>query len=152
MRITWGSAITAGITASVAIVLFTFLISKFLGLAAIDITRDLGAAFSAKSPYLVGSMVLAFLGVFWAALFALLYHRIPGNAVSKGMVYGLIVGVLSLSVLPKVLVTMNTIVGASTPYLATPFSFNQQTIITLVAYMVFGITLAWSYRPAEMRD
>lgn len=149
MRITWGSTITAGITASVAVVLFLVLIPQLLGMGAIDITRDMGMAFSTSSPYVAGSIFMAMMGIVWAALFRNVYNSLPGNYLSKGIIFGMLVGLFSLAVLPNLMTTLDAMIGTPNQYTASPFILNNTAIVTLLAYMAFGLTLAWSYNPAE---
>jgi hypothetical protein len=149
MRTTWTTTISAGITASLAIVLFMVLIPQLLGLGTIDITKDLGTAFSTSSPHLAGAVFLAALGIIWSAVFGVLYNSLPGNAITKGAIFGLIVGLFSQSVMPNIMTTLDGIFGATGAYTATAFTLDTTTIVTLVAYVVFGLTLALSTKPSE---
>jgi hypothetical protein len=149
MRMTWGSTITAGITASVAVVVFLILIPQLIGMGAVDITKELGNAFSTQSPHVAGGIFLALMGIVWATLFSAVYNTLPGTYLTKGMLFGLIVGLFSLAVLPNIMTTLNGMFGAQGAYTAAQFVFNAQAMVTIIAYMVFGLTLAWNYRPAE---
>lgn len=149
MRITWGSMITAGITASVAVVLFMVLIPQILGMGAVDITRNLGIAFSSTSPHIAGTVFLALLGIFWAMIFSVVYNSIPGNYVAKGALFGIVVGLFSMSVLPNIMSVLDNIFGAPNQYLAPAFALNINGMVTMLAYVTFGLIMAWSYRPAE---
>lgn len=149
MRISWGSIVTAGITASVAVILFLFLIPQIMGMGVIDITSDLGGAFSTQSPHVAGAVFLAMYGIFWAIVFSAVYNRLPGTYLTKGMIFGLMVGLISLAVLPGIMGMLNGIISPQITYEASASAMNIQAMLTLIAYMVFGLVLSWSYRPSE---
>jgi hypothetical protein len=149
MRMTWGSTITAGITASVAIVIFMVLIPQLLGLRAIDITGEMGAAFSSSSPHMAGAIFLALMGIVGAGIFGIFYNSLPGNYVTKGALFGLMVGLFSLAVLPNIITTLSGIIGATGQYAAIPLSLNATALVSLIAYVIFGLILAWNYRPLD---
>lgn len=149
MQINWRSSITAGILASIAIVLFMNIIPGLMGMGRIDIIRELGNAFNASSPYVAGSVCLAVLGIIWASVFSVLYNSLPGNYLTKGAVYGVIVGLFSLAILPNIMSTVDGLFGAPNEYSVVRFALNPQAIVTIVAYVVYGVTLAITNRPAE---
>jgi len=149
MRLTLSSVITAGITASVVVVLFLMIIPKLIGLGTMDITHDIGLAFSAQSPHIAGALFLALVGIIWAAIFSVLYNAIPGGYFVKGTIFGLVVGFFSLTVMPNLLVSLGGLIGSASQYAVTPFTMNIHTILTLIAYVVFGLTMAWTYRPTH---
>ncbi len=149
MRITWGSILTAGITASVAVVLFLIVVPQLLGMGAIDLAGDLGAAFGTQSPHIAGGIFLAIIGTIWATVFAVLYSRIPGNYLTKGTLFGIVVGIFTLMIQPNLMTTLNGMLGTSGEVLAADMGVNSQAAIMLLGYVFFGLTLSWSYRPAE---
>lgn len=149
MRVVTGSTITAGITASVAVAAFMLVIPRIIGMAAIDITHDIGMAFNSQSPYLAGAIFLAALGVLWASLFGVFYNRIPGSSITKGAIFGIIVGLFSLSVIPNIMNSIDTVIGMSNQYPVTDLALNAQVIVMMLAYMVFGVVLSLNHRPAD---
>jgi len=145
MRLTLSSVVSAGITASVVVVLFLMIVPKLIGMGEMDVTRDVGLAFSTHSPHLAGAIFLALVGIVWAVIFSVLYNMIPGGYFLKGTIFGLLVGFFSLMVMPKLLVSVGSMIGTN-QYSMTPFSINIHAVITLIAYIIFGLTMAWSYR------
>ncbi len=147
MQIHWSTAVTAGIISSLAIVVFMIIIPRIVGVGPVDIIHDMGVAFSTQSPHLAGMFFITLMGIFWAALFAVLYSMLPGNYMSKGIVFGLLVGLFSLSVLPNIMSSLDNMIGSPNQYVVIPFQMNTQTMTTIAAYIVFGLAMAWSYRP-----
>jgi hypothetical protein len=148
MRLTLSSVVSAGITASVVVVLFLMIVPKLIGLGEMDITRDIGLAFSTHSPHLAGAIFLALAGILWAVIFSVIYNVIPGSYFLKGSVFGILVGLFSLMIMPKLLTSMGSMIGTN-QYSAMPVSVNIHAVITLIAYVIFGLTMAWSYRPSH---
>jgi hypothetical protein len=148
MRITW-TTISAGIMASIAVVLFMMIIPQILGMGTIDLTGDVGRAFSTQAPHVAGSIFLAVIGIIWSSIFASVYNSLPGNNLMKGGIYGIMVGLFSLIIMPNIITTLATIVGSSSQYSATQFGMDTTSLVTMLAYMMFGVTLALTYRPTE---
>ncbi len=142
MRINWGPTVTAGITASAAIVIFMIVIPQIMGMGMIDVTRDMGNVFNQGSPYIAGAVALSILGIVWAMVYSSIQSLLPGNYISKGLVYGVIVGLFSMVLLPQIIESMHGMISGLGSYEAIPFSMNLQTLIALTAYMAFGIVLA----------
>lgn len=149
MRILSISTLTAGVLASIAVIVFMNIIPPILGLGITDITRDLGLAFSSNSPHVAGGIFLAMMGMLWATVFSAVQSNLPGNYLMKGSIYGLFVGVFSLVVLPMVMTTLDGIFGAPNQYIVTQFSMNSQALASVIAYVVFGVVLAITTRPSE---
>lgn len=152
MRMTWGTTITAGLTASVATVVFSMLIPQLLGMGSIDIIQNMGSAFNSQSPYFAGSIFMAMLGIVWASVFNMTYEKIPGNAILKGVIFGLFVGMFSMIILPSIMSVLDGLFGDPNGYTASAFGINNQMVVTMMAYMVFGIVMAFNLRPIESRN
>ncbi len=142
-----GSIMIAGIMASAAVILFMLFVPPILGMNAIDIAKEVGTAFSSNSPHTAGVSFLALISIVWAAVFGVAYPMLPGTTIIKGAVFGLIVGAFSVTVLPTVITVLDGIFGAANQYTQPAMALDVQLIMTLAAYVVFGIILATTCKP-----
>ncbi len=150
MRINWGPTILAGLSATIAVVLFLMFIPQILGMASIDITQNVGMAINQASPHIAGAIFMGVFGVFWAAVFTVVYGILPGNYLVKGTIYGVFVGLFSLAVLPTLMTAISGILGAQGYVDNTQLAVNTQALVTVVAFVVYGIILTKSYQATQI--
>lgn len=143
------NTVTAGVMATMAVVVMLWFLPQIMGNMPINITHDIGVAFSTKQPYVAGGAFLLALGVFWAAVYGAINTYLPGNTMTKGIVFGFLVGLVSISMQPYLVGLMDNMIGAANQYTMPQSTWTPEVLMTIVGYVGFGIVMTMIYRNTD---
>jgi len=143
------NTVTAGLIATVSVVTLLWFIPQMVGNPPINITHDIGLAFSTKQPYFAGSLFMMALGIFWASIYGAIQTNLPGNTLTKGIVFGFLVGLVSISMQPYLVGLMDNMIGASNQYTIPQSTWSPEVLMTILGYVGFGVVMTAIYRNTD---
>lgn len=143
------NTVTAGLVATLSVIGLLWFMPQLMGNTPINITQDIGVAFSVKQPYFAGSVFLLALGIFWAAVYGAIQTYLPGNVITKGIVFGFLVGLVSISMQPYLLGLMDNMIGDANQYIMPQTTWTPEVLMTILGYVGFGIVMTAIYRNTD---